>query len=132
MSLIYDRVRAARVARLATVGADGRPHIVPCCFSFVGDTIVSAVDAKPKSTMALRRLANIEANPAVSLVVDHYDDDWEELWWVRVDGEARVCGDGARRESALDSLATKYQQYRLDRPMGPVIEIEPTAWRAWP
>ena len=98
----------------------------------VGDTIVSAVDAKPKTTLALRRLANIDENPQVSLVVDHYDDDWTQLWWVRVDGLARVVEDGPEREAALDALAVKYDQYRQTRPPGAVIAIEPTAWRAWP
>ena len=122
----------ARVGRLATVTADGRPHLVPCCFAVMGDAIVSAVDAKPKSTTALRRLANIKTNPAVSLLVDHYDDDWNKLWWVRVDGQARVIEAGPERDEALDVLADKYTQYTIDRPPGPVIVIETTGWSCWP
>ena len=129
---MHERVHAARVARLATVSAEGHPHVVPCCFALKGDAIVSAVDAKPKSTMALRRLANIESHPAVSLVVDHYSDDWDELWWVRIDGEARILDGASEREDALDVLARKYRQYTIDRPRGAVIVIEPTIWRTWP
>ncbi len=91
------RFAAARVARLATADAGGRPHLVPIAFAVAGDTIYSAVDAKPKRTRALRRLANVRENPAVSLLVDHWDEeDWAALWWVRADGRGRVLDpDGA-------------------------------------
>jgi PPOX class probable F420-dependent enzyme len=127
-----ERVMTARVARLATVTADGRPHLVPCCFALAADTIYSAVDGKPKTTLALRRLANVEANPVASLLVDQYDDDWAELWWVRLDGVARVVAHPPERERALTVLAAKYPQYRRTPPPGDVIAIEVTAWRAWP
>jgi PPOX class probable F420-dependent enzyme len=104
---------------------------VPCCFAVIDGTIVSAVDGKPKSTMALRRLDNIAANPRVSLMVDQYDNDWSQLWWVRVDGHATSLHNGARYEAALDALAAKYEQYRDDRPQGAVMHIEPTQWRSW-
>ena len=137
------RVAEARVGRLATVTAEGRPHVVPCCFALDeggggdegGDgphVLYSAVDAKPKSTTALRRLANVRATGAASLLVDHYDEDWSTLWWVRVDGRAAVLESGNRRERALDLLAAKYQQYRRQRPDGPVVAIEVIGWRAWP
>ena len=80
-----------RVARLATVGADGRPHVVPICFALDGDTLYSAVDEKPKSTRRLQRLANIGANPQVEVVIDHWDEDWTRLWWVRLSGRAVVA-----------------------------------------
>jgi PPOX class probable F420-dependent enzyme len=126
------RVDAARVARLATVTPAGAPHIVPVCFAFRGDDIVSVVDGKPKTTTALQRLANVRANPAVTLLVDHYDDrDWTRLWWVRIDGPAEVVegGDGYRR--ALAALTAKYEQYRADPPTGPVLTITPEVWRGW-
>ena len=126
------RLAGARVGRLATVTAQGRPHIVPCCFVLHGDLIYSAVDAKPKSTQDLRRLDNIHAHPQVALLVDHYDEDWDELWWVRVDGTAQVWGPGPRRDVALAALAAKYHQYRVATPPGPVIEVEITGWRTWP
>ncbi len=120
----------ARVARLATVGRDGRPHVVPICFALDGDTLYTAVDAKPKSTRALRRLANIEAEPWVEIVIDHYDEDWSKLWWVRLSGRARVIDHDAR---GLELLQAKYPQYRDDPPAGPfvVVAIEArTAWQA--
>jgi PPOX class probable F420-dependent enzyme len=132
-SRIRDRVCAARVARLATVTAGGRPHLVPCCFALHGETVYSAVDdAKPKTTMALQRLANIAANPAAALLVDEYDEDWSSLWWVRLDGTARVVIDPTEQATALDLLAAKYPQYARTPPPGDVIAIDISRWRAWP
>ena len=107
--------------------AAGRPHIVPVCFALAGDRIVSAVDAKPKVTTELARLENVRATGRASLLVDHYEEDWSQLWWVRVDGIAEVI----RSEAAIDALAGKYEQYRTARPAGPVIAIEPERWRSW-
>jgi PPOX class probable F420-dependent enzyme len=95
-------------------------------------TIYSAVDAKPKTSRSLRRLANLRANPAASLLVDHYDEDWTALWWVRVDGRGRVIDTGDERSRALALLAAKYPQYRAEPPPGPVIALDVTTWRAWP
>jgi PPOX class probable F420-dependent enzyme len=127
-----QRLGEARVARLATVTDDGRPHVVPCCFALVGETVYSAVDAKPKSTLALRRLANVRAHGRASLLVDHYAEDWSTLWWVRVDGVARVIEGGPERELAIRALAARYDQYRRQPPPGAVVAIDITAWRAWP
>ena len=127
-----DRLAAARVARLATVTPGGRPHLVPCCFALVEETAYSAVDAKPKSTLALRRLANLRANPQASLLVDHYAEEWATLWWIRVDGDGRVVEDGPEHTAALAALADKYEQYRRQRPPGAVVALDITAWRAWP
>lgn len=126
-----SRFAAARVARLATVDAEGRPHLVPIVFAVDGDRIFSAVDAKPKRTTALRRLANIRENPHVALLVDHYDDaDWDALWWVRADGSARVVeGDEAAR--GLGLLSERYAQYREQPPAGPVMAIEVARWSGW-
>jgi len=124
---------AARVARLATAGADGRPHIVPMVFAPDRDVLFSAVDAKPKRTTALRRLANVQENPRVAVLADHYDDaDWTALWWVRADGTARVLEDGdpeAGRARAL--LAARYAQYRATPPLGPVLAIAVERWSGW-
>jgi len=122
------------VARLGTVAPDGGPHLVPVVFVLEPDRDVvwTAVDAKPKSTRRLRRLANVEANPRVSLLVDHYDDDWTRLWWVRADGRATISpGADPETSSALDTLAAKYPQYSDERPAGPVIRIEIDTWRTW-
>jgi PPOX class probable F420-dependent enzyme len=125
------RVAAARVARLASVDPNGRPHVVPCCFALSGDRIVSVVDQKPKQTLQLRRLENIRRCPDVQLVVDHYDDDWTVLWWVRVSGQGRVVDRGPARDAAVDLLATKYEQYRDERPAGPVLVIDITRIISW-
>ena len=91
---------SCRVVRLATVRPDGAPHLVPICFALEGDTLYSAVDHKPKASTALQRLANIAANPRVSLLADRYDEDWSLLWWVRADGTAHVAAVGTRRAGA--------------------------------
>jgi PPOX class probable F420-dependent enzyme len=127
-----DRLAAARVGRLATVGADRWPHIVPCCFTIVHDTLYSAVDGKPKSTRALRRLENIRANPSASLLVDFYDDDWEQLWWVRVDADGRIVDRGTELEDAVTRLRAKYEQYQREAPAGPVVALDIVRWRGWP
>ncbi len=125
-----ERFGAARVARLATADPTGTPHLVPVVFAVVGETIWSAVDAKPKSTTALRRLANVAENPAVSLLVDHYADDWATLWWVRADGQATVVGIDAADEG-LAALVAKYPQYQLDPPPGPALRIQVLRWASW-
>jgi PPOX class probable F420-dependent enzyme len=121
-----ERFAQARVARLATASADGTPRIVPIVFALAGDTILSAVDHKPKSTTRLRRLEDIAANPAVSLLVDTYDDDWSQLWWARADGVARV-----HATYDLAELVAKYAEYREQPPEGPVIVIEVARWSGW-
>ena len=126
-----NRVAGARVARLATVDAGGRPHLVPFCFVLEGNEVLSAVDAKPKSSRRLRRLENVRANPTVSVLVDHYEEDWGKLWWVRLDGRAEVVEPGPRSDRALDLLAGKYRQYLADRPAGPVLSIHVERWAGW-
>jgi PPOX class probable F420-dependent enzyme len=126
-----ERVREARVGRLATVGEDGHPHLVPICFALEGDVLYSAVDEKPKRSKRLKRLANIRAHPHVSVLVDHYEDDWTRLWWVRLDGTARVLESGAERERALALLRSKYEQYRVEPPTGPVIAVQVERWQGW-
>jgi PPOX class probable F420-dependent enzyme len=125
------RFAAARVARLATVDPDGRPHLVPVTFAVRDDLVVIAVDQKPKTTQRLQRLRNIEANPTVSLLVDHYDEDWTALWWVRADGTAEVLHAPDDRAEPVGWLAEKYGQYRAELPTGPVIRVRVTGWRGW-
>ena len=125
------RVAAAWVGRLATVAPDGRPRIVPCTFALVGSVVYSAVDDKPKRTAELARLTDIEANPLAALLVDEYDDDWSQLWWVRLRGGARVLRGGDEREDALDALARRYAQYAERRPSGPVVALDVDEWRGW-
>lgn len=130
----HDRERFAgqRVARLATLRPDGRPHLVPIVFTLEGDVVWTAVDGKPKSTTALRRLQNIRSDPRVSLLVDHYDEDWTQLWWVRADGLARVIPAGSSEErSGLDRLVAKYAQYQSQPPPGPVVQVTVERWTSW-
>jgi PPOX class probable F420-dependent enzyme len=126
-----DRVREARVARLATVDAAGRPHLVPICFALEGETLYSAVDEKPKRSQRLKRLANIRGHPHVSVIVDHYEEDWSRLWWVRMDGTANVLDEGTEREHGLALLRAKYQQYQAEPPNGPIIAVRIDRWRGW-
>lgn len=127
-----ERFAAQRVARLATVSAGGLPHLVPVVFAALADTVWTAVDGKPKSTRALRRLANVEENPRVCLIVDHYEDDWSALWWVRVDGTARIVAAGsAEGMEGVTALVAKYPQYRVEPPPGPVVMIAVDRWRSW-
>jgi PPOX class probable F420-dependent enzyme len=124
-------VAEARVGRLVTVDPDGRPNPVPFVFALDGDVLVSAVDRKPKMTGSLRRLANIQKRPEVSILVDHYEEDWEVLWWVRLRGRARVAEEGPDRERAVKLLAEKYPQYRDRSPDGPAILVEIEGWKGW-
>ena len=127
------RFAAARVARLATADASGRPHLVPIVFAVAGDEVYSAVDAKPKRTTALRRLANVRANPRVALLADRYDDaDWDALWWVRADGAGRVLEpEEPRARDAVALLVERYAQYRAAPPRGPVLAVAVERWSGW-
>jgi PPOX class probable F420-dependent enzyme len=126
-----DRFAAAQVARLATVTADGHPHVVPIVFAVAETTIYTAVDGKPKSSRRLQRLANIEASPRVSILVDHYADDWSQLWWVRADGTATIHHAGAECDRGLALLRAKYRQYQSVPLTGPVIAVTVDQWSSW-
>jgi PPOX class probable F420-dependent enzyme len=119
------------VARLATVGAAGQPHLVPVTFAVDGDRVYTAVDAKPKTTARLRRLRNIAENPRVALLADHYAEDWATLWWVRADGLASLLDRPADMAVPLQLLAARYPQYRATPPPGPVVSIQVTRWTGW-
>ena len=125
------RMSKAMVARLATIGRDGRPHIVPITFAMGDDELYFAVDHKPKRTVNLQRLRNIEANPAVSVLVDHYENDWSKLWWVRMDGQARIVDAGERRDQAIGLLCARYEQSRSVPLAAPVVAIAVQRMRGW-
>ena len=128
------RFAGARVARLATAGADGRPHIVPIVFVLAddgdGDRVYSVVDAKPKRTTALRRLVNVAENPAVSLLADHYAEDWRSLWWARADGVARILGEADTSESAR-AVELLHRRYPQQRAVGAVLAVDVRRWSGW-
>ena len=142
---IQRHLSEARVAHLATIRPGGRPHLVPICFAIDGDllptmwggrpegpgggvrptlpTLFFAIDQKPKRTPDLQRLRNIAANSSVSILVDHYEDDWTKLWWIRLDGHAGEVT-GARRARGLELLEDRYLQYQTARPSGPVVAVQ--------
>jgi len=124
-------VAAARVARLATIDPDGRPHLVPIVFAVDGDTLYSATDQKRKRSRRLRRIENARVRPDVTVLVDHYDEDWTRLWWIRLRGRARVIDDGEELEHALALLAAKYPQYRDEPPGSPVLAVDVDEVRDW-
>jgi PPOX class probable F420-dependent enzyme len=121
----------APIARLGTVAPDGKPHLVPVVFALHHEVVYTAVDAKPKTTQRLRRLANIEHNPQVSLLVDHYSDDWTQLWWVRIDGIAALHHYGDEMHTGRDLLRAKYTQYQSVPLNGPVIAVAVRGWSSW-
>jgi PPOX class probable F420-dependent enzyme len=133
------RFASEPVAHLATADGAARPHLVPFVFAVEasddparGDRIYTAVDHKPKRTTALRRLANIAENPAVAALVDHYEDDWERLWWVRADGSGRLVEPGSAEERhAVLLLQARYRPYWTTPPVGPVLAIEVERWSGW-
>jgi PPOX class probable F420-dependent enzyme len=125
------RLTAARVARLATTDPDGRPHLVPIVFVLEGDTLYTAVDKKVKRSTKLRRIENARARPDVTVLIDHYEEDWRRLWWIRIRGRGRVLDVGDERERALALMQQKYPQYRTEPPDGPVLAIDVIQVREW-
>jgi PPOX class probable F420-dependent enzyme len=129
---VHDpRLMAARVARLATTDPDGRPHLVPIVFALDGDTLYSAVDRKPKRSPKLRRIENARQRPEVTILIDHYEENWGRLWWIRLRGRARVLEHGEERQRALMLLIEKYPQYHSQPPDGPVLAVDVTDMREW-
>jgi PPOX class probable F420-dependent enzyme len=125
------RFATARIARLATADGQGVPHLVPITFALADDEILSAVDHKPKRSTALRRLANLAANPRVAVLVDAYDEDWSRLWWARADGTAEVLRDTTSLRRVQDLLRERYPQYAEVPIDGPVIRVRVETWSGW-
>ena len=128
---VRELFAAAQVACLATVSPLGKPHVVPVVFALVNEVVYTAVDAKRKTTQRLRRLVNIEQNPQGSLLVDHYDADWDQLWGVRADGMAEIHDHGEQMATGYDLLRRKYQQYQRISLTGPVVAIAVSRWASW-
>jgi PPOX class probable F420-dependent enzyme len=133
---VTEALATEQVARLATVSAEGAVRLVPICFAMVGDRLVGAVDHKPKRTTRLGRLDDIAATGTATVLVDHYEDDWDRLWWVRIRGAATVHRDDEPIATTTRlALADKYPQYRQHPPTGPVYSLrldECSWWRARP
>ena len=81
-------IASARVGRLATADGSGQPLVVPICYAWDGEALVSAIDAKPKRAGELARVRNIRENSKVSVVIDHSEEDWRRLRWVIIQGMA--------------------------------------------
>jgi PPOX class probable F420-dependent enzyme len=129
-------IAEGRVGRLGTADGSGQPLVVPICYAFDGERLYSAVDAKPKRTAAdhLRRIRNIRDNPRVSVVIDHYDEDWSRLSWVIIEGLADLLTEGAEFTRGADLLLAKYPQYRamgLARDAGMMVRVRPTRVSQW-
>jgi PPOX class probable F420-dependent enzyme len=125
------RFASSSVAHLSTVRPDGGPHVVPIVFALVDDTVYSAVDAKPKRSRELQRLANVRADPRCALLVDHYEDDWRQLWWVRADGRGEVVGRLSDVHPGIRALVERFPQYRDEPPSGPLLVITVERWSGW-
>ena len=126
-----ERFAQARVGHLATVREDGSPHLVPFVFVLQGDALYAVIDAKRKKRENVVRVENIRGDARVSVLVDHYEEDWNRLWWIRADGLARVVDGGDDRDRVVDLLAEKYRQYRKEPPTGPAIVIDVKRWGFW-
>ena len=125
------RFGGSPVARLATVRPDGGPHLVPVVFALVDDVVYSAVDAKPKRSPQLQRLANVRSEPRCALLVDHYDDDWRRLWWVRADGRGEVVDVLRAGHPGIQALVQRFSQYRDEPPSGPLLVVTVHRWTGW-
>jgi PPOX class probable F420-dependent enzyme len=125
------RFASSPVARLATVQPDGRPHVVPCVFVLVGETVYTAVDAKPKRSTRLQRLTNVRAEPRCALLVDHYETDWSRLWWVRADGRGEVIEEPPPDHLGISALVARFPQYREEPPSGPLLVVTVDHWTGW-
>jgi len=127
------RVTVARVARLATLRADGTARLVPITFVLLDGLVCSAVDeVKPKRSTRLARLADVRRDPRAAVLVDHYAEDWTQLWWVRIDGTAVVHEAGELADRARTALASKYPPYAAAAPTGgAVLVLTPNRWAGW-
>lgn len=126
-----DLVANCPVARLATIGPAGLPNLVPVCYALIDGKFVIAIDEKPKSGRRLARLRNIDADPRVSLLIDHYEDDWLRLAWLRIEGTA-VAIPGASWPEALAALRQRYPQYRsMALELNPLIVVAPQRTASW-
>ncbi len=121
----------SRVATLATLAAEGSPHLVPVVFAMEGPDLVTAIDGKPKRGTKLARLENVARDPRVTILVHHYEEDWSRLWWVRIDGSASLEETGDAFDRALTALSQRYPQYGSVGLGGPVIRIRIEATTTW-
>ena len=125
------RLESVSVATLATISPDGRAHLVPMVYALEGSDLVTAIDDKPKSSSVLRRVENIRRDPRVTVLAHHYQEDWNALWWVRIDGLAGIEEQSESFERAVNALRIRYRQYQTVLIRGPVIRIAIGAVSGW-
>jgi PPOX class probable F420-dependent enzyme len=134
---IQKRLKVAKVARLATLDARNRPHIVPICFAYDGKFLYTALDQKPKRVAPerLARVRNIRAVPRVALMIDQYNEDWTQLWYILIRGKAKLIPKSAQKEHAraIRKLRDKYPQYALGMLADDalIIRITPERVTSW-
>lgn len=133
---VRAQLEAARHGYLSTASADANPHLQPVVFQIVGEAVYIAIDEKPKTTLRLRRLTNIEQNPRFALLVDRYDDDWSRLWWVLLRGPADVLWpskwDANEAARVIAALRTKYPQYEsMALEERPLLRLRPDRVTRW-
>ena len=121
------RAARARAARVGTLDARGRIHLVPIVFAIDGDRLYSSTDEKPRA----KRLRNLQRDPHVSVVIDEYDEDWSRVWWVRLAGTGRALEQGAEYERARRLLCEKYPQFEGDPGGGPIMAVDVQEWSGW-
>ena len=127
-------IHSQRVGRLATADRNGEPHLVPVCFAYDGTSFYIVIDQKPKrvSPLRLRRVRNIVDNPRVALLLDHYEESWECLGYLFVQGTAQIIQGGPEWVKALRLLQEKYPQYRqMDLEGAPMIQITVDRFVSW-
>ena len=129
--VLRARFASSPVARLSTVRPDGGPHVVPCVFALTGDTLYTAVDAKPKRSARLQRLIDVRAEPRCALLVDHYEEDWSRLWWVRADGRAEVVEEPRPDHPGIRALVARFPQYREEPPSAALLVVTVDHWTGW-
>ena len=140
LDAVRDRIDAARSAHFATASAGAEPHLIPVVFALSGTAAYIAIDEKPKTTTRIRRLRNIEENPQAALLIDHYDDDWSQLWWIMLRGRADILlpdtWDANEARDARSALRSRYPQYAAqaleDRPLIRLTIEKVTHWSASP
>ena len=127
----YRLIMSVPVATLATLRPGGSPHLIPIVFVVSDERVITAIDGKPKQQVTPARLRNIGADPRVSILVHHYEDDWSRLWWVRIDGTARVLVEGDEFSQGMAALRERYPQYQATPLPGPVIVVDPVEVTGW-
>jgi PPOX class probable F420-dependent enzyme len=123
-------LKEERVGRLGLLDEEGAPRVLPVTFAVAEGRIWSAIDQKPKRAAEPARVRFLRRDPRAALTVDRYSDDWDKLAWVQVLGTVEVL-DVADAQVGLEALRSKYAQYEVAAPPGPVLALDPKRWLAW-